>query len=86
MGMSLAAHSVKADTTDVTVNSNAPVLAGPVTQAKTAADIVVTNESSQASVSVASASTATLAEKEHQQHTGIISQLRCSHDKKRLSS
>ncbi|AJT50418.1 hypothetical protein LBLM1_04730 [Limosilactobacillus mucosae LM1] len=63
MGMSLAAHSVKADTTDVTVNSNAPVLAGPVTQAKTAADIVVTNESSQASVSVASASTATLAEK-----------------------
>ena len=63
MGMSLAAHSVKADTTDVTVNSNAPVLAGPVTQAKTAADIVVMNESSQASVSVASASTATLAEK-----------------------
>lgn len=63
MGMSLAAHSVKADTTDATVSSNAPVLTGPVTQTETAAEIVVTNESSQASVSVASASTATPAEK-----------------------
>lgn len=63
MGMSLAAHSVKADTTDVTVNSNAPVLTGPVTQTETAAEIGITNENSQASVSVASASTATPAEK-----------------------
>lgn len=63
MGMSLAAHSVKADTTDATVSGNAPVLAGPVTQTETKADIVVTNESSQASVSVVSASTATFAEK-----------------------
>lgn len=63
MGMSLAAHSVKADTTDVPVSSNAPMLTGPLTQTETAAEIAITNESSQASVSVASASTATPAEK-----------------------
>lgn len=63
MGMSLAAHSVKADTTDVPVSSNAPMLTGPLTQTETTAEIAITNESSQASVSVASASTATLAEK-----------------------
>lgn len=63
MGMSLAAHSVKADTTDVPVSSNAPMLTGPLTQTETAAEIVITNESSQASVSVASASTASPAEK-----------------------
>ncbi|MGE9967463.1 KxYKxGKxW signal peptide domain-containing protein [Limosilactobacillus mucosae] len=63
MGMSLAAHSVKADTTDVPVSSNAPMLTGPLTQTETAAEITITNESSQASVSVAPASTATPAEK-----------------------
>lgn len=63
MGMSLAAHSVKADTTNVPVSSNAPMLTGPLTQTETAAEIAITNESSQASVSVASASTATPAEK-----------------------
>lgn len=63
MGMSLAAHSVKADTTDVPVSSNAPMLTGPLTQTETTAEIAITNENSQASVSVASASTATPAEK-----------------------
>lgn len=63
MGMSLAAHSVKADTTDVPVSSNAPMLTGPLTQTETAAEITITNESSQASVSVAPASTVTPAEK-----------------------
>lgn len=63
MGMSLAAHSVKADTTDVPVSSNAPMLTGPLTQTETAAEITITNESSQASVSVAPASTASPAEK-----------------------
>lgn len=59
MGMSLAAHSVKADTTDVPVSSNAPMLTGPLTQTEMAAEIAITNENSEASVSVASASTAT---------------------------
>lgn len=63
MGMSLAAHSVKADTTDVPVSSNAPMLTGSLTQTETAAEIAITNESSEASVSVASASTATPLEK-----------------------
>lgn len=63
VGMSLAAHSVKADTTDVPVSSNAPMLTGPLTQTETAAEITITNESSQASVSVAPASTVTPAEK-----------------------
>lgn len=63
MGMSLAAHSVKADTTDVPVSSNAPMLTGPLTQTEMAAEIAITNENSEASVSVASASTATPPEK-----------------------
>jgi surface protein len=63
MGMSLAAHSVKADTTDVPVSSNAPMLTGSLTQTETAAEIAITNESSEASVSVVSASTATPLEK-----------------------
>lgn len=63
MEMSLAAHSVKADTTDVPVSSNAPMLTGPLTQTEMAAEIAITNENSEASVSVASASTATPPEK-----------------------
>lgn len=62
MGMSMAAHSVKADTTDATVNSNAPMLVDTLTQTETAADTAATNQNSQALVSTTSASTGTSVE------------------------